>query len=476
MFPSTPPSPEEKRRAMARVASLRAEARRRQRRRRFALGGVTATAAAAIVVLSAWLVPSHKPSTVRVLSPSPTSTSTASTTPSTTHGSRSGVPLAGPFPPSLVYSGGGVVAVGVTPYDAFSGGYAQLFLSTDLVHWKNITPPQSHATHNGTWPLFQQASFLNPSTGWVTTWNPATTKTIIYRTSDGGSTWTSIPGSGHSANAGAETLIDLVSPTAAFEEQLEPTAPRMSLSVTTNAGQSWKTVYTGPPPTPANGRYQGPFMMPMTFTDTQHGFAATGLPPTEGSPGEADFFHTTNGGSTWTRQAPPLPATALTCPATVNTSSATSCIYSLPVFTDSRHGAIAAVVSSGGHAQVAFDTTSDGGQHWTKTSQLTTTATNPQPGSPQPNRAYPLISISPSGSWWVLGSSGTTAITQVTSNHGTTSATNRATLPPGTPTSLNALNSTHALLTINSTTPNGTTTKLFTTQDGGQHWTILSFP
>ena len=64
-------------------------------------------------------------------------------------------PLAGPSPRSLVYSGGGVVVVGVAPYDAFSGGYGQLFLSTDLVHWKKITPPQSHATYNGTWPLFQ---------------------------------------------------------------------------------------------------------------------------------------------------------------------------------------------------------------------------------------------------------------------------------------------------------------------------------
>lgn len=234
---------------------------------------------------------------------------------------------------------------------------------------------------------------------------PTGHQTTIYRTSDGGSAWTSVAGSGHSANAGAETLIDQVSPTAAFEEQLEPTAPRMSLSVTTDSGRSWKTVYTGPTPTPANGRYQGPFMMPMIFTDTRHGFAATGLPPTEGTPGSAgepNFFSTTNGGSAWTRQEPPLPATALTCPATATTGANAACIYSLPVFTDAGHGTLASVVSSHGHAQVAFDTTSDGGQHWTKASQLSTTATDSQPGSPQYGFGYPLISISPSGSWWVL--------------------------------------------------------------------------
>ncbi len=314
----------------------------------------------------------------------------------------------------------------------------------------------------------------------MTTWSPATTKTIIYRTSDGGSTWTSAAGGGHSANAGAETLIDLVSPTAAFEEQLEPTAPRMSLSVTTNAGQSWKTVYTGPTPTPANGRYQVPFMMPMTFTDTRHGFAATGLPPTEGTPGsagEADFFSTTNGRSAWTRQERPLPATALTCPATATTGANAACIYSLPVLTDAGHGTLASVVSSHGHAQVAFDTTSGGGQHWTKTSQLSTaTATDSRPGSPQYGIGHLLISISPSGSWWVLGSSGSTAITQVTNNHGTTWTTNRETVPAGIPTGLYSLNTTHALLTIRSTTPSGTTIRLLTTQDGGQHWTTLSFP
>ncbi|MDA8360017.1 MAG: hypothetical protein M0Z95_27785 [Actinomycetota bacterium] len=76
----------------------------------------------------------------------------------------------------------------------------------------------------------------------------------------------------------------------------------------------------------------------------------------------------------------------------------------------------------------------------------------------------------------MLGSSGSTAITQVTNNHGTTWTTNRETVPAGIPTGLYSLNTTHALLTIRSTTPSGTTIRLLTTQDGGQHWTTLSFP
>src|ERR1019366_8979734 len=147
--------------------------------------------------------------------------------------------------PSLVYAGPGVAVVGISPVDNGNQGTrpSQLYVSTDMVHWTEVTPPRAQVTQNGGYGYFERASFLNASTGWVTTWNPATIGVTIYRTGDGGRTWSAVSGGGHSGNAGATVLLQLLSPTTAFKETLEPTAPGMSLQVSTNDGQTWETVY-----------------------------------------------------------------------------------------------------------------------------------------------------------------------------------------------------------------------------------------
>lgn len=479
MLPPIPPSPEEKRRGLNKVPALRREAQRRTRRRRVAFGGVTAAVVAAAVALSAWLVPSPKPSKVNVIGPSSTTApvSTVTTAPS-------GTTL--PYPgsgerPSLVYAGPGVAVVGISPSGSAAGtGPARLYLSTDMVRWIDVTPPQSQTNGGGGYGWFEQASFLSPSVGWVIDWNPATVRSTIYRTSDGGKTWTTVPGIGHSANAGAATLIDLVSPTTAFQEQIEPTGPGMTLSVTNSSGQSWRVVYTGPQPT-IDGRFQGPFEMPMTFVDSQHGFAAVGAPPASSvtaNGGEGDFFSTADGGSSWQRQTPPLPVTTLACPNSVINDSSVSCVYTLPQFTSSRDGTVAAVVTSGGHAQVAIDVTSDGGHSWARAAQLPVTVTltsTPSTGSGQ-SFAYPLISFTSSNSWWVLERSGSSLSTEISNNHGANWTTNQASLPQGVPISLDAFSSTHALLSIETETSNSNSTQLLVTQDGGRHWTAPSIP
>jgi photosystem II stability/assembly factor-like uncharacterized protein len=472
MLPPIPPSPEETRRALAQVGVLRAEARRRRRRRRFAVGGMTAAVVAAATGVSAWLVPSQRSSTVKVISPSPTVPFTAPTTAppsaSTTLPAVATTPL-----PTLIYRGPGVTLVGVSPLCCGYEGAkpSRLYLSTDLVHWTDITPPQSQRINDPRYPaygFFEQASFLSPSVGWITTWNPATIQTTIYRTNSGGRTWTSVPGGGHGAHGGAAALIDLLSPTTAFEEQLEPTAPATSLSVTTDSGQSWKTVYRAPqqPNVP-----QGPLDIRMVFTDPQHGFAADGVPPAGSFGPGGDMFYTSDGGSSWQKRTLPLPVTTLACPTSANASASTSCSYSVPVFSNPRDGAVAAVVASNTQAQVAFDVTSDGGQSWRRTSQLTVTVS-----ANHPRFACPLISVVPTGSWWVLCWTGSSASTQVTTDQGTNWTTNRASLPPGVPTSLEAFDSNQALLSVENTTPDATITQLLVTHDAGRHWTPLSLP
>ena len=473
MLPPIPPSPEEIRRARAQGATLTDEARRRRRRRRRTAGGFAAVVVAAATATSAWLIPSSKTSTVRVISPSTTVASPVPTTAPT----APTVPAAAATRPSLLYDGPGMVVVGVTASDGARP--PRLYLSTDAVHWTDVTPPQSQSADNGSYGWFQQASFINASTGWVTSWSPATVRTTIYQTSDGGKTWISIPGGGHSANAGASTLIDLISSTTAFSESLEPTAPGTSLGITTDAGRTWKSVYSGPALTPANGRYQGPFEMTMTFADAHHGFAAGGVPPIGHVEPEGDFFYTSDGGSTWQRQTPPLPDTPLTCPASVSSATTSACLYTLPRFSDASHGVLAAVVTESTNAYVAFDVTSDGGRRWTRASQLTVTVTpNPTQGGIQGTATfgYPLISPASTANWWVLGWSGTSATTKITTDSGTHWSTRTASLPRGIPTALAAVDKVHAVLTVEDVTADGATTRLLATANGGGTWTTPSLP
>lgn len=172
-----------------------------------------------------------------------------------TASARSSSTTDGPTPAlpdmTLVYAAGGVAVVGVSPTCCGTQGEhaSRLYLSTDLVHWREATPAGSgHGRVHGEHPMFATASFLDARTGWVTTFEPGASRVRIFRTNNGGRSWSSLPGGSHSANAGATTQVQLLTPTLAYREVLEPTAPAMSLSLTTDAGHHWQSVYGGPPP------------------------------------------------------------------------------------------------------------------------------------------------------------------------------------------------------------------------------------
>ncbi|MGH9120536.1 MAG: hypothetical protein ACRDYC_01095, partial [Acidimicrobiales bacterium] len=137
------------------------------------------------------------------------------------------------------------------------------------------------------------------------------------------SSWTSVIGQGQSFGPAAMLHFQLVTPTTAFEEVTEPAGSDMLLSVTNDAGVTWHTVYTGRTST-TNAFVPGPFEMPVTFADSLHGFGADGLPPTDLEQTGA-FYATSDGGSTWTAESPPLPKGPLPCPTEIVFSSPTLC-------------------------------------------------------------------------------------------------------------------------------------------------------
>jgi photosystem II stability/assembly factor-like uncharacterized protein len=372
---------------------------------------------------------------------------------------------------TLAYFQHGVGLVGVAP---LGGGWqdyepSTLWLTTDSGPWRDVTPPGARrGAVAGDYPLFEAASFLDPATGWVTTWDAANDDVTMYSTRDGGASWTAVRHSGHTANAGATDLIQLVTPQLVFSETLEPTAPGMDLQATTDGGRSWHSVYTGPPSRRPGSPLAGPFEMPMVFVSASRGFSADGIPPADPivGAGQGGFFASSDGGRNWVRESPPLASPPPACAA--SPGNATSCVFALPVFTGATRGVLPSEVLTGTSATVGFATTSDSGYAWT----LASTLHVPLPKrsvTAVPAAGYALIALPSASTWWVLAAAQRGVTSWVSTDSGRSwSATDGAV--PGTPLALQAINASRAWLTALVNKPAGSSRVLYATSDGGRSW------
>ena len=349
-------------------------------------------------------------------------------------------------------------------------------VSTGGTQWRDITPAAvTHPAPSGDFPMFESASFLSATIGWVTTYDPATARVTIYRTRDGGRTWTSIPGGGHTPNAGAITRVQLLTPTSVILETVQPTAPSTTLRVSTDAGATWHTVFTGPPTTST----AAPLGQVLEFTSRARGFAAFGIPPADPltGPDSAGLMRTADGGATWTRLPLPLPWASSSCPAD---ATDTWCWTGVPVFFDTRTGVIAAERLHASTATVAFDTSSDGGMTWASAASLTVPipprqtnqADTPAPIPPTPSGA--LVCTPSSHAWWVLTRLDAGVTTRVSTDRGARWTTAVSTTPLGRPTGLYAVDASRALLTTTVATSSGNhVSAVWVTTDSGHTWRRL---
>jgi hypothetical protein len=341
---------------------------------------------------------------------------------------------------TLLDAGHGVELASVSAAGGGDQGTAPstLWLSTDTLHWRDVTPSAARQpVAPNLYPIFDSASFLSATSGWVADWNVGNLGVTIYGTSDGGRTWRVLSGAGHGDHAGDAYRIQLVTPSTAFAETVAAAAPNMSLAVTTDAAKTWRTVYTGPPVHADSEPAAGPFELPMRFTSPTRGFAATAIPPAE-TQVEDGFFSTADGGADWTRLALPSLATELI---------------------------------TGADAEVGFDTSADAGASWqvaaTVRIQLPAVATNAYP------KPYALVSTPGARTWWIASSSDREVTTRVTDDAGQHWSDVQSASPSGEPVSLAAIDTDHALLGTSITTSNGTTGALYVTSDGGHGWQRL---
>lgn len=332
-------------------------------------------------------------------------------------------------------------------------GDAELELSTDFVHWRNITPALADQGAYGGAAAICDVFFLDRGDGWVVVHHPDNSLEL-YRTRDGGSSWQD-EGATTSGGSAAVEGVDFVDPLYGWREIIAPTAGHVSLSATADGGQTW-TAVADPLRWPSEG-------LPA-FATPDHGVIADTLPPDPSlvSAQPITSFpalqETTDGGTTWHQPAVALPP-----------GHAVAQRYdALPTFTSPSAGVMPVVLSGPDSTSVAFYESTSGGAPWSYRSSL---HLGPTAALPADRAAswLPAVAVADQHTWWVVDGIGPLAapVVHVTADGGRSwSTVSSPFLPYPGVGPLQATSATSAWMTIQ----DGPGCGLYATTDGGASW------
>jgi photosystem II stability/assembly factor-like uncharacterized protein len=301
------------------------------------------------------------------------------------------------------------------------GNANAVFATRDGRTWRNVTP-------RGLLFSVDDATFVDAGHGWLVSGDCSRAKARLYRTSDGGRTWSSKPYSifTHSCNGGAGISLDFLSRRVGFAAAAEPTAPRESLYETRDGGSRWQPV-----------GHDLPSVGEIRFRTAHEGWL-----------GGLHLFQTRDGGRSWRRVRLPTP------PGPGDPELPTQ--FAVPTF----HGGQALVAGSfprGKHLIVWVYATTDSGHHWTLIGRFAQRWSFywPAAAMSQPSRRV---------AW--IATPATTPMLYVTKSSG--SRWLRRRLPFGV-LRLQALDATAAIATTSSG-------RIRVTHDAGATWQRPSFP
>jgi photosystem II stability/assembly factor-like uncharacterized protein len=275
---------------------------------------------------------------------------------------------------------------------------------TGSVAWALREPNQLFITTNGgqTWqsettPADQiQVTFLDALHGWVITQDSGKVTSTVFRTSDGGATWTRMQQSGSAFSPGSSFLgLRFATATTGWTTCLcSSTAPNgrpTYIAVTHDSGATWQPLHLIQPP----GGDTPTYNLPLFFTTQEGVLIGTYTPsnssmlrgqinrqPAIGMPSTAVIYVTHDGGMTWAG------------PYTQNLLGLGS-----PDFIDTQHGWVVQFSSSSSNtSNFTLLTTSDSGQHWTTVPTSANFTNNFSPGS--------VLSFVSSQIGWAVGYGG----------------------------------------------------------------------
>jgi len=354
----------------------------------------------------------------------------------------------------VLYAGHGIelVATGLgtgvgvaSDVDTNAEQQPRLYLSQDLVRWRNITPPGALKGdgNKGDVNVITGASWISSTVGWVSTCRDLSFGQAIFQTTDGGKAWRSIPDPGVDGQPfDCYRSVELLKANVGVYNdggQLEGGSP---LEVTDDDGQTWIAPYSlfgGDNADPDRG---------VVFADRNDAVALGGPPRSQG-PG-MQVSH--DGGRTWTAVMPPAPAGG-------------DAVYSLPAFPGGGVDLISAVaVTATGAGTVQLDSSTDGGSTWSIVARFPFATTG---------RTDASVSVVAGGAWWVSLPTAIPTI-EVSRDQGRTWLAVEAQALSAAPV-LTAVDDTSALATETIPSPffNAVVVE---TNDGGRHWTRLQLP
>ncbi len=371
----------------------------------------------------------------------------------------------------VLYTGHGVGVVAT--YD-LNTGCSAVYISTDMNHWRNITPPLTKptGTAKGLCTYFwSSASFISPRVGWLLARNGGSTETILRRTLNGGRTWSAQPGGSTGSNGGTEA-ISFVNSALGWRQQFGTGSNgNYSLERTVNGGATWALRSHDP--------HDSCVVAHDVFASASLGFAyVTPTPVTNAT----HLWRTRDGGVKWSLMTLPHPSTV---------SPTALGLYGPPAFSGSD-GVVPVDYPDASHQAVYFYETHDGGAHWSldrARSGVTVAGEiriNPRSAAAQPcfGGGVPPVAtgrvavIAPAGpmTWWILQPSGkgegSIKVVSLNARHVESSVVRD--LPSmRNVTALAALNSRDALLTL--PLPYGYQST-YETSNGGSSWKMVTLP
>jgi photosystem II stability/assembly factor-like uncharacterized protein len=324
---------------------------------------------------------------------------------------------------------------------------SQLELTTDFVHWRNITPPGLTPDRYGDVYAFESVSFPTALDGWVTADRAGAL--YLFRTINGGRTWT-IEGPSKGSDQGGAAGYEMVTfdnVEQGWRAIVAPTAGQVFLSESNNGGRTWQRTQT-PSRWPSAG-------FPVA-TGNGRALDADTLPPSDVLPTTGNGFGnfsglwvTTDEGRSWV--APVIPVSAAP-DASVDQPG-------LPTVVGPGHVVDPVLVASGATSSVEFFRSDDGGVSWTYESSVAT-GSQLRPRVQWSRRAnllgttdglFPSVGVAGPGTWWVASGAGQgdTAVptVSVTTDDGRMWKTVRATGLPEMISSLQAANANTAWAT-----------------------------
>ena len=331
------------------------------------------------------------------------------------------------------------------------GGFGYALTSSALAltndagsSWRVATPPDLAATD------IRAVRFVDSETGFVVGLSGAERQGLsLWRTTDGGLTWTSAPLPVPSA-VDVSAPISISGPddlhwflSLSLQQGLGRTGPGVLLA-SSNGGRTWS-------------RRVLPGAGAVAFTTPTQGWLA---------PVDGGLYRTGNGGRTWRSTAVPVPAGF----------GSSLRLTELPTFSDATHAVVPVTFRRGTRAVVSFLTSANGGTTWGTAATVTGRAVAAPAGRVP-------AAVADATNWLALPDGGRRVVGLVNGNPGRSVAT--AGLPLAAPgfelADVSFASATTGWATVSVCTtgtgprcPRGET--LYRTRDGGAVWGPLSLP